>query len=108
MLLGRHGAEMTERSNAYSGWKVRNSWDQNISAWDFKPVEGDYISCQIKFEVIDFTRIKYQEEEASWSLVTNFLRVNAQQNTEDSRKRSSIMLSGFPIEGDQGDEECYC
>jgi hypothetical protein len=57
---------------------------------------------------MDFAEIKYQEEEASWSLVTNFLRVNAQQNSEDSRRISSTMLSGFPNEADQGDQECCC
>jgi hypothetical protein len=53
-----------EYSNTYSGWKVRDSWDENISAWNFKPIEGNYIPCQIAYKAVDFTRIIYQEEEA--------------------------------------------
>jgi hypothetical protein len=55
---------------------------------------------------MDFTQNQVPGRRGILVFSSQFLGVNAQQNTEDSRRRSPTMLSEFPSEGDQGDQEC--
>jgi hypothetical protein len=79
----RCGVEGIKFSNTHSGWEVRNSWDKNISAWDFEPIEGNYISCQIAFKIVGFAKVKYQVEEAYRSVILKYLSANLQRGFED-------------------------
>jgi len=44
LILGS-STEEREIFNTYGSRKVRDSWDEDISAWDFEPVKGDCSSC---------------------------------------------------------------